>query len=170
LPINAHGAGEYIASLENLLVLGLILSSLRNLRMVPRAAFARAYVMMCLTYSAAFFYTFAALGNLGLITRERALLFPFLFVLLSIPRGPKGRPPRYDWEVRRRDRRRVRAAAAAAARRAASGERPTGSTTRRPNRAPVRPQGRPQGRPPGPPRPVPAHPGPPDVGPPSPGE
>lgn len=174
LPINAHGAGEYIASLENLLVLGLILTSLRNLRMVPRAAFARAYVMMCLVYSAAFFYTFAALGNLGLITRERALLFPFLFVLLSIPRGPKGRPPRFDWEVRRRDRRRVRAAAAAAARRAASGQRPTGSSARRPNRPPGRlpgrPQGRPPGRPPGPPRPVPAHPGLPDVGPSSPGE
>jgi hypothetical protein len=78
--------------------------------MVPRAAFSRAYVMMCAVYCLGFIYTFAALGNLGLITRERTLLFPFLMVLLSIPRAPKGRPPRFEWEVRRRDRKRILAA------------------------------------------------------------
>ena len=116
LPITAHGASQYVDAFENLLIVGLILISLRNLRMVPRAAFARAYVMMCLVYSAIFLYTFAALGNLGLITRERTLLFPFLFVLLAIPRTPKGQPPRYEWEVTRRQRRIMRAAARRAAR------------------------------------------------------
>jgi hypothetical protein len=110
LPFNFHGFGELLAAAENSVILVLIFASWRNLRMVPRAALSRAYVMMCTVYCFAFIYTFAALGNLGLITRERTLLFPFLMVLLSIPRAPKGRPPRFEWEVRRRDRKRILAA------------------------------------------------------------
>lgn len=110
LPFNFHGFGELLAAAENSVILVLIFASWRNLRMVPRAALSRAYVMMCAVYCFAFIYTFAALGNLGLITRERTLLFPFLMVLLSIPRAPKGRPPRFEWEVRRRDRKRILAA------------------------------------------------------------
>jgi hypothetical protein len=101
---NAHGFGERIAALENSVIVGLILFSLRNLRMVPRAAFARPYVMLCTIYTALFIYTFAALGNLGLIERERTMMIPFLLVLLCVPRGPRGAPPRYEWELRRRAR------------------------------------------------------------------
>ncbi len=111
LPFNAHGFGERVAALENSVILVLILISLRNLRMVPRAAFARPYVMLCLIYSATFIYAFASLGNLGLIERERVLVIPFMFVLLAIPRGPKRARPRYEWEHRRRDRLALRQAA-----------------------------------------------------------
>ncbi len=104
LPFNAHGFGELIAALENTMILGLILASLRNLRMVPRAAFARPYLMLCAVYSIAFVYTFAALGNLGLIERERTMMLPFLLALLCVPRGPKRAPCRYDWELRRKER------------------------------------------------------------------
>jgi hypothetical protein len=104
LLVNAHGFGELVAALENSAVIVLILISLRNLRMVPRAAFARPYVMLCLTYTAAFIYTFAALGNLGLIERERVMMFPFLLVLLCIPRTPKTQRTRFEWELRRRSR------------------------------------------------------------------
>jgi hypothetical protein len=109
LPINFHGATQLIAALENTLILAIVLASLRQLRIVPRAAFARPYVMLCAVYTAAFMYTFAALGNLGLITRERTLVFPFLFVLACIPRGPRRQRPRYEWELRRSERRRLRA-------------------------------------------------------------
>ncbi len=77
---------------------------------MPRAAFARPYVMLCAVYSALFIYTFAALGNLGLIERERVMLLPFMLVLLCVPRAPKGQPPRYLWELRRRDRLKARRA------------------------------------------------------------
>ncbi len=69
LPFDFHGLGELIAAFENTIILVVILKSLRQLRMVPRAAFARPYVMMCVIYCAGFFYAFAALGNLGLIER-----------------------------------------------------------------------------------------------------
>ena len=106
LPINFHGLGEMIAALENTIILGLIVASWRQLQIVPRASFARAYVMMCAIYSFGFIYAFAALGNLGLITRERTLLFPFLLVLLCIPRAKRGQPPRYIWELKRKQRKR----------------------------------------------------------------
>jgi hypothetical protein len=112
LPITAHGGSEYIAALENTVILVLVLTSLRQLASVIRVARWRPYVMACAIYSASFLYVFAALGNLGLIERERVLLLPLLFVLLCIPLSPKGKPPSYPWE-RRRIRRRDRATLAA---------------------------------------------------------
>ncbi len=113
LPFNFHGFGELIAAFENTFILGVVLASLRHLKIVPRTAFARPYVMMCAFYTFGFIYAFAALGNLGLITRERTMLLPFLLVLLCIPRAPRHEKPRYEWELRRKDRLRFRNAQAA---------------------------------------------------------
>ncbi len=104
LPFNAHGGGQLFEAAENTVLLIVLLKSFRNLRMFPRASFARPYLLMCAVYVAGFFYAFAALGNLGLITRESTLNLPFLLVLLCIPRGPRGQRPRYVWELRRRER------------------------------------------------------------------
>ena len=104
LPINAHGAGEWLEAFENTLVVGVVLTSLRSLRIVVRAAFARPYVLMCVFFTAAFCYSFASLGNLGLITREAVVTMPFFLVVLCIPRGPRHSPPRYVWELRRGER------------------------------------------------------------------
>ena len=80
--------------------------------------------MLCFVYSIIFIYTFAALGNLGLIERERVMLLPFLLVLLCIPRAPKGSPPRYLWELRRKAR-----LQSAAGQRGGGGARPTHGRT-----------------------------------------
>jgi hypothetical protein len=104
LPINAHGSGEWLEAAENLVLVAVLLASLRQLVMLPRAALARPYLIMCLAFTAAFAYTFAALGNLGLITREATVMLPFFLVLLCVPRGPRHRPPRYVWELSRRER------------------------------------------------------------------
>jgi hypothetical protein len=102
LPVNAHGGGEWLSAVENTILLALVLASLRQLRLVPRAALARTYVVMCLFFVGSFLYAFASLGNLGLITRERTVMLPFLLVLLCIPRGPRHHRPRYEWELPRR--------------------------------------------------------------------
>lgn len=113
LPINAHGKSELLAGLENSVILILILSSYRQLRYLIRACRVRPYVLLCLIYSVLFMYAFAALGNLGLIYRERTLLLPFLLVLLAIPVTNKDQPPRFVWERRLPKRRRRRARAPA---------------------------------------------------------
>jgi hypothetical protein len=112
LPFNAHGSGEYAAALENTVIVGVMLASYGQLRILGRTAFARPYVMMCLIYGIGFIYAFASLGNLGLIYRERVMLLPFLMVLFAIPRTPKGRIPMYEWEYKRKERKGFRAAMA----------------------------------------------------------
>ncbi len=134
LPFNAHGSSQLVAAMENTLIVVLILISLRQLRMTVRASFARPYVMMCTIYSILFAYAFAALGNLGLIARERTLLFPFFLVLLCIPRTPKGRPAVYPWELRRKARKRQQRQIAAAL--ARGGRPPTAARTAGPGAGP----------------------------------
>ena len=104
LPYNAHGGGQFLEAAENFVLLVFVLASLRNIRMLPRAALVRPYLIFCGLFSAAFCYAFAALGNLGLITRESAVLMPIFLVLLCVPRGPRHQPPRYIWELSRRER------------------------------------------------------------------
>jgi len=106
LLFNAHGSGQYVASIENLTILVLIVISWRRLRTVPRAMFMRPYIMSCVLYCLIWMYMFSALANLGLIERERVLMLPFFFVLLAIPVADKGRPPQFEWEVSRKERRR----------------------------------------------------------------
>jgi hypothetical protein len=101
LPITARSATQLIAAAENTIILVILLRSLRQLRMVMRVARAKPYVMMCLVYCIGFLYAFAALGNLGLIERERTLLFPYLMVLLAFPVSPKEGASHYPWERRR---------------------------------------------------------------------
>ena len=110
LPINAHGSTQKVAAFENSVIIVLILISLRRIRKIPRAAFQRPYVLMCLLYSVAFPYFFAALNNLGLIDRERVLFLPFLMVLFAIPVSPKGSPPEFPWEYSEGKRKRRRRA------------------------------------------------------------
>ncbi len=104
LPVTARSVTQLAAAAENLLILAVILLSLRQLRCLFRVSLQRPYVLVCAVYSLAFVYSFAALGNLGLITRERTLLLPFLFVLPAIPLAPEGEYP-YPWQVARRLRR-----------------------------------------------------------------
>ncbi len=104
LPLNAHGGGQRFQALQNSVLLVMLIVSLRNLRILPRAAFARPYLIMCFVYVVSFCYFFAALGNLGLIAREATVMVPLYLVLLCIPRAPRHRPPRYIWELTRRQR------------------------------------------------------------------
>jgi hypothetical protein len=94
---SAHGLTQILASLENALVLVVTLLSIPRLRYLPRACLQRPYVLLAAFYSAVFIFAFAALGNLGLITRERTLLLPFLFVALALPIAHTG-ADRNPWQ------------------------------------------------------------------------
>jgi hypothetical protein len=104
LPFNAHGSGELFQAFENVVLLVMLVVGLRSLRILPRAAFSRTYLIMCFIYVVSFCYFFASLGNLGLIAREATVMVPLYLVLLCIPRGPRHQPPRYIWELTRRQR------------------------------------------------------------------
>jgi len=112
LPITAGSVTQLLAAAENTVILVLVLTSLRRIRLIFRAGRERPYVIMCTLYTLGFLYSFAALSNLGLITRERTLMFPYLLVVLAIPVTPKGEPPKFPWERPRLKRRERRLAAA----------------------------------------------------------
>ncbi len=101
LPFSAHSITQLIAAGENILILLVILFAIPRLRYLPRVCLQRPYVFSALFYSVIFMFAFAALGNLGLITRERTLLLPFLFVVLAFPVAQPGAAP-YPWQRRRR--------------------------------------------------------------------
>jgi hypothetical protein len=93
-PLEVTSTTQAIAALENLTIVALVLASWRSLRQVPRYLRESPFVLMCLAYSAVFIYLFSALGNVGLLARERTLLFPFLFVLFALSQLPSRRRAR----------------------------------------------------------------------------
>ncbi len=97
---NARSITQIIASIENTLIFAVIVYSRNRLRCLFRVCAQRPYVLMALIYCLGFFYAFAALGNLGLLTRERTLVLPLLFVVLAIPVARPGERL-YPWQVRR---------------------------------------------------------------------
>ena len=97
---NARSVTQIIASIENTLIIAVFIYSLRRLRYLFRVCAQRPYVLVALIYCLGFFYAFAALGNLGLITRERTLVLPLLFAVFAIPVARRGERP-YPWQVRR---------------------------------------------------------------------
>jgi hypothetical protein len=93
LPFQAHSLTQLLASAENSVLLLVIVASWRRLRHLPRALRSQPYVAMAFLYTVLFLYIFAALGNLGLVDRERTLLLPLLVVLLSMPRNRPAEQP-----------------------------------------------------------------------------
>jgi hypothetical protein len=104
---NAGSKTQIIQSVENTLIFGVLVYSFSRLRYLFRVCVQRPYVLMCLVYTILFLYAFAALGNLGLITRERTLVLPFLFALLAFPVARAGERP-YSWQIPRAKHRKTR--------------------------------------------------------------
>ena len=91
LPFESTEMTQLISSAENTLLIVLLTCFWRSLAAV-RKRLRSPFVAMCLVYSLLFLYLFASLGNVGLLVRERTLLFPMLFVLLAVPRWPPPPP------------------------------------------------------------------------------
>lgn len=107
LPWEVTSFSQATAALENLSLLGLFALSWRSLLAVPGMLRGSPYVTLCLVYSVGFTYLFSALANVGLLVRERTLLFPFLLVLLCLrpwgtPRAAERARPELGASVRGR--------------------------------------------------------------------
>ena len=84
LPWEVVGALQSLASLECIAMAGFmvirgksIALSLRHIRSVP-------FLVYCWTLTILYAVTFQALANFGLLTRQRALVLPALYVLLCL--------------------------------------------------------------------------------------
>jgi len=94
LPIRAHGLTQLAASLENVFLLGLLVTSWRRLVTAARVCLRRPYVLAAIVFSLVWIVLFASIGNLGILARERTQLIPWLLVLVCLPaRHPKRDAP-----------------------------------------------------------------------------
>ena len=86
------GAGV-VAALETTALLLLLALSWKRLRNVPAMAFRRPYVLFCLVYTGIFVFAWSSFANLGALARQRVQVWPFLLLLLTLPRvlPPSGR-------------------------------------------------------------------------------
>jgi hypothetical protein len=96
-PFEVRNAQAILASLEGLVLLGLVVMSLRRLVRLPVELLRRPHVAFAVVYSFAFIYAFSSIVNFGILARQRSQLLPALFVVLCIPRS--GLPPSHPETV-----------------------------------------------------------------------
>ena len=108
LPFEAQGVAQLVAATEMTVLLGIYIMSRRRLANLPRLIVTSPYVMFAVAalFLAGLAYT--SLANLGILTRQKSLLMPFLALLPCLPErprlvrpGPGCRPTQTEWRVRR---------------------------------------------------------------------
>jgi hypothetical protein len=92
-PWEAHNIQSQLAAAEGGFLLYLIWRNRRRLKNLPRWMIRRPYLLLCLVYSVLFAFAFSAVGNFGILDRERVQQLPFLLVLLALPDFRPGEGP-----------------------------------------------------------------------------
>ena len=82
-PWEAHNLQALVESSLGVFILGLILWRAKNLGRAIASSISSRYLRYVLIYIIAFVIIFSALANLGLLARERVMLLPFFFMLVS---------------------------------------------------------------------------------------
>ena len=94
----SSGTEQVVTAIEGMVLALLILLSWRRLLTIPKRLRSEPYVTFALVYVGVFIFVFAAIANFGILARERSMLIPMVFVLLSLPKtlpAPKPLPLRY---------------------------------------------------------------------------
>ncbi|MGH8883797.1 MAG: hypothetical protein ACRDYX_01205 [Egibacteraceae bacterium] len=84
-PFEARNAQSLIASAEGLALLGLVAISLPRLATLLSQLRRNPYLIFAALYSLLFIVAFSHVGNFGILTRQRAQLFPLALVFLALP-------------------------------------------------------------------------------------
>jgi hypothetical protein len=86
-PTEASGGGgpQLASSFENMFLLGLLMFSWKQLRTLPRAVIRIPYATYAVVYSLVFVYAFSAIGNFGILARQRTQGTVLFFVVLCLP-------------------------------------------------------------------------------------
>ena len=83
--LEARNVTNLIAAMETTMLLLFFATSLKRLKNLRAWAFRRPFVLFCLTYTAIFSFAWSAVGNLGILARQRTLAWPAVVVLLALP-------------------------------------------------------------------------------------
>ncbi len=86
-PFEAHNAQALASSLEGAFLLAFFVFAAPRVLAGLKRSWRRPFVVLCVTYSLLFIVAFSAIGNFGIIARQRSLVYPFVIVLLTLPLG-----------------------------------------------------------------------------------
>jgi hypothetical protein len=84
-PFEAHNVQSLIASIEGLALMGVAALSWPRFVMLPSQLRRNPYLTFAAVYSLLFVVAFSNIGNFGILTRQRAQLFPFALVFFALP-------------------------------------------------------------------------------------
>jgi hypothetical protein len=85
LPVEARGAGQLLASLELVAFVGLCLMSWRRVKNLPRTMMTNPFVAFAMTTLLLGGLAYSSFANLGVLTRQKSLIFPFLLLVPCVP-------------------------------------------------------------------------------------
>ena len=86
-PHEADSAQALLASAEGLALLCLVAASQRRLRTLPQQLRHNPFVVFATTYTLIFVIAFSNFANFGLLTRQRVQVYPFVLLLLALPKA-----------------------------------------------------------------------------------
>jgi Uncharacterised nucleotidyltransferase len=83
-PWETESSLQLISSVESALLIGLIVARLSSVRAALRRARSTPFLLYCWTFVILYAATFSSIANFGLLVRQRSLVMPALFVLVSV--------------------------------------------------------------------------------------
>jgi hypothetical protein len=93
-PWEVHNFNAGLAALENLFILWFALSHARRLRRLFREIVQEPFVLFSSLFACALLLMFSFASNLGMLSRERAQLLPFVFATLVAAEAARKLPAR----------------------------------------------------------------------------
>lgn len=85
LPTEARGLGQLLAAAELMVIVGMCLVWWRRLINLPRMIATNPYVAFAIATLLFAGLAYSSFGNLGVLTRQKSLVFPFLLLLPCLP-------------------------------------------------------------------------------------
>jgi hypothetical protein len=87
LPMEASGLAQLVSAAEMLALLALIAISWKRFRRLPKLMFTNPYVLFAVAAISLAGLAYTSFANLGVLTRQKSLIFPLLALLACLPRS-----------------------------------------------------------------------------------
>ena len=84
VPWEVETSNQVLASLEGLALVGFIVYRRRSLALSLRRVRTHPFLLYCWTLTLIYVMLFQAFGNFGLLVRQRSIVLPALYLLLSL--------------------------------------------------------------------------------------
>ena len=84
-PYEASSVPMMVSSIEGLVLGAMLVGSIPRVFAALRHLRAEAYVAYAVSFSLVFVYLFSALGNFGILARQRAMTLPLVLVIVALP-------------------------------------------------------------------------------------